>query len=360
MTEIEDRNKLNAIPQDINIKQIETEQIYKSEETKEENNLIRVDSKFQSFKKANIKKHNKINIVLDDTDDIKEKQDKTETSDEKIKRISDKIKTQLYFSEIPKDIEISTMTMTCATKAKFNLRNIGYYFGLIPQKIMSIKYGLEDDTNRSLYKKHKKRVSEKKKKKNNFYNSVSIEVMSREKKVINIKIFLNGSIQMTGCKDIYNSIDALHILFVELSKTRGVYNTSTRKIEDVTFLIKTDPSTLIIDNLLNIKIAMINSNYDIGFEIDRDKLFGLVQTYNASFDPNLHAGVIIKYDSNGKIVSIFVFESGAIIITGANNGKQINEAYTFISKLLLNNYKYINKLDLLSNSAILMFLSSNK
>ena len=83
---------------------------------------------------------------------------------------------------------------------------------------------------------------------------------------------------MTGCKDIYNSIDALHILFVELSKTRGVYNTKTRKIEDVTFLIKTDPSALIIDNLLNIKIAMINSNYDIGFEIDRDKLFGLVES----------------------------------------------------------------------------------
>ena len=105
---------------------------------------------------------------------------------------------------------------------------------------------------------------------------------------------------------------------------------------------------------------MINSNFNIGFKVDRDKLYDLIHTKNiaeCSYDPIIHACVNIKYECDKKTVSIFVFESGSIIITGANNGKHILDAYNFINKLLCNNYKQIYKSNILSNSTILMYLA---
>ena len=59
----------------------------------------------------------------------------------------------------------------------------------------------------------------------------------------------------------------------------------------------------------------------------------------ASFEPCTHACVNIKYIYKQKTqfekkISIFVFESGSIIITGANNTEHILEGYKFINNIL--------------------------
>jgi len=57
------------------------------------------------------------------------------------------------------------------------------------------------------------------------------------------------------------------------------------------------------------------------------------QKYECKYDPNNHASVDIKYVINDeKSISIFVFESGAINITGANDCTQVVDAYNFIRR----------------------------
>ena len=99
-----------------------------------------------------------------------------------------------------------------------------------------------------------------------------------------------------------------------------------------------------VNNIYNIKIVMINSNFKMKFKIDRENLYQIVndKKIECSYEPCTHACVNIKYIyKNIKKISIFVFESGAIIITGANNSDHILEAYNFINELLKNNYKNI-------------------
>jgi TATA-box binding protein (TBP) (component of TFIID and TFIIIB) len=271
---------------------------------------------------------------------------------------SDNIGEELKLNIIPSDIIISTMTIVCKSEAKFCVKNIGYFLELDKNKIFSVNYSLDPKSNRTINNIKKKRNIKNKKNKNNFYNQVSIVVFSDEGKKINIKLFSNGSIQMTGCKDIKNSLNALNNLFMELKKTKAVYDPVNNKIIEKPFV--EDINELSIDKITKFKIAMINSNFNIGFKVDRDKLYDLINTKNiaeCSYDPIIHACVNIKYECDNKTVSIFVFESGSIIITGANNGKHILDAYNFINKLLCNNYKQIYKSNILSNSTILMYLA---
>jgi len=103
-----------------------------------------------------------------------------------------------------------------------------------------------------------------------------------------------------------------------------------------------DNDFLNIKNITNFEIRMINTNFNIGFQINRDRLYQLLldNGYDATFDPIIHACVNIKYyiSEVNKIVSIFVFESGSITIAGSNSCFQILTTYNFINKFILSNY----------------------
>ena len=93
------------------------------------------------------------------------------------------------------------------------------------------------------------------------------------------------------------------------------------------------------------QIRMINTNFNIGFQINRNKLYQLLieHGYDVSFDPIIHACVNIKYNIKqlNKTVSIFVFESGSITIAGSNSCYQILLTYNFINTFILSNYNYL-------------------
>ena len=63
------------------------------------------------------------------------------------------------------------------------------------------------------------------------------------------------------------------------------------------------------------------------------------------YEPSIHACVNIKFrpTSLPKNVSIFVFQSGNLIITGAKNIENILESYNYINHLLGSNKKLIQK-----------------
>ena len=104
------------------------------------------------------------------------------------------------------------------------------------------------------------------------------------------------------------------------------------------------PENLDVSKVKNIKIRMINSNFSIGFKVNRDQLYQLLLSENVDcrYEPCVHACVNIKYKYDAEnVISIFIFESGAIIITGAKNKDHIIKAYNFtVDKL----YTYYNKI----------------
>jgi TATA-box binding protein (TBP) (component of TFIID and TFIIIB) len=123
------------------------------------------------------------------------------------------------------------------------------------------------------------------------------------------------------------------------------------------------------------KIVLINSDYYLGFEIKRDVLQELLtHKYNifSSYEPCIYPGVNSKYyfnhqyknnqfegkcycdvycngkgngEGNGecKKITIAIFQSGSIIITGARNMEQIKCAHKFINTIIDENYESIKK-----------------
>ena len=251
----------------------------------------------------------------------------------------------LDLTKIPKDIRISTITITCRLDTIFNTINIERYLDL-DDDIVTVKSLRVNRT--ILVTKKRRKTKTRKTKKNAFYNQVSVGIKKQDnivkKGIINIKLFINGAIQITGCKSIIDFKNSLTILFNKLKTVKGVYDSKTDTIIDKYFV--NDLNLLELKHINKIKIAMINSNFNIGFSIDRENLYGLLLSNNitCSYDPVIHACVNIKYNyDDKKKISIFVFEKGTIIITGVNNCEQIIAAHKFINTYLNKNYNSISK-----------------
>jgi len=258
--------------------------------------------------------------------------------------LRDKILEALIIKKLPDDVCISTMTVCCELDIEFRVNNIAKYIDLNKNSIIGISYGRYDDitTNRSILPRKKLK---KKKGKRVFYNQVSLAIMipSKKEKPINIKLFTNGSIQMTGCKSVENVVDVLEKIFDELKTVKAIIDIKQMKMIDKTFI--NDHTKLYLNNVNNITIGMINSNFRYPNKIDRLKLFNLLTAENISckYDPSNHACVNIKFNCADKTISIFVFEKGPIVITGAKNCDHILAGYNFINKYLLSNHFKIIK-----------------
>ena len=86
---------------------------------------------------------------------------------------------------------------------------------------------------------------------------------------INIKLFKNGSVQMSGCKSVKNINIVLNKLIYKLKEIKAIMDDG--KLNIIKFIDEPDKITI-----LNFKIDMINSNYKVNMQIDRSKLFSLL------------------------------------------------------------------------------------
>ena len=266
---------------------------------------------------------------------------------------------------LPYDLTISTATITCKlNNVIFNVANIAYYFNDFDDIVIGKRYGNRIINNLVNVKKLKKEKKKKRKEKKNFFNQVPLIFrtatlmgedldklnLKESLKNINVKLFINGSIQMTGCKHLDNVKKCMEILFNKLKIVKAIW-TPDFKFEKKTFVQFTNDSNNIdicenkllnINNIKNFEIRMINTNFNIGFQINREKLHQLLldNGYDTSFNPIIHACVNVKYTipNTNKTVSIFVFESGSITIAGSDSCFQILQTYNFINKFILSNY----------------------
>ena len=200
-----------------------------------------------------------------------------------------------------------------------------------------------------------------------FYNSCSIITKGGLKiKCINIKLFNNGKITLTGSKHEMDGYKACCVLLDYLKNEKDIF------IEDEN---ENEISNLKIENY---KITMINSDFNTNFKIDLLKLLNILNTTDKNiftkFNPEKYRGLIIGYfwntnkkiqdgkcnctkkcngkgtgtgDGQCKKITISIFKSGSIIITGGRLIEQVNDAYKNINSILKKHYFEIIKLSIL-------------
>jgi TATA-box binding protein (TBP) (component of TFIID and TFIIIB) len=252
---------------------------------------------------------------------------------------------KMEINNLPDGVKVATMCSSCVLGVKLELDNIEKYMALHEDNILTIKRSKENIRTLIELKKPTKRSSNPKYKEvsNNFYNSITLIVrvttgptqnINLEPR-INVKLFKNGSLQMSGCKNVENINIVLGKILEKLKAVKG--KLEDNKIKEITFI---DELSKIAIN--NFKIDMIYCNYKIQFEIDREKLYDLLKKKKVKciYEPCIRACVTIKFIStqdniDSKEVSIFIFKKGNIIITGARSKKQVLEAYNYINNIFI-------------------------
>ena len=179
----------------------------------------------------------------------------------------------------------------------------------------------------------------KKKKTTTFYNQLTM-LIENDSKIANVKVFNNGKIQMTGIKKTESCEKILNIIKNKIIELNLASNTKNI-------------------NVISSNIVLINSDFSMGYKINPDILYREVLNKNifVTYEPCIYPGVNIKYylrndqETNGicpcesqcngkgkngacKKVTIAVFNSGNIIITGANCKEQLVVCYNFIKTMI--------------------------
>jgi Transcription factor TFIID (or TATA-binding protein, TBP) len=246
-------------------------------------------------------------------------------------------------------LRISTMTTTCQIGSKIILDNlfkdikpIPYWF--LGEGILKMEYkGETKGICRNDIMLRRKRV------KKTFFNqsSLVVRLLIHEDiwKEVNIKLFSNGGVQMTGVPDDRTGQKAIEWLATEIEKKYPTTFPTPRRIH-------------------RYETQLVNSDYSIGVPIRREKLHKiLVETYGlfSTFESTIYQGVNTKFYFNKarktgppgicpcpnpcegtgsgeaigdcKRITISPFQTGRIIITGARSLEQIEEAYHFMNDI---------------------------
>lgn len=192
--------------------------------------------------------------------------------------------------------------------------------------------------------------------KTSFFNQATLvvrrEVSHHNWKEINVKLFRNGGVQMTGVRSIEMASDTLRWLIPYL------------QIMCIALPIFTS-----VPNIHKEQVQLVNTDFSIGAKVRRDVLYRiLVEKYrlNSSYESAIYQGVKTKYFYNAqrpasappglcpctklckgtgdgsvigacKKITISPFQTGQVIITGARDMAQIYEAYEFIKEVFRTN-----------------------
>lgn len=276
----------------------------------------------------------------------------------------------------PTPYRISTITATGSVNTELDLDLLFNHFqaliiengvGKTPEHKYGVVYAeFSKQKSETYYTNFSKKFLSQKKKENKskrFDNQLTVIYKYNDESLMNIKMFKNGNIQITGVKSIQDGSKMIDIL---VSVIKNICINEPKAVKDIEKISN-----------VNYKVALINSDFKIGFEIKRDKLYTiLINNYHnkCSFEPCIYPGVKIQYfwnshnykengvcycktqcsvgknDGHGenrcKKITIAVFQSGCIIITGAQTTEQIDEVYNFICNVLNHHFEHLKKVNL--------------
>lgn len=262
------------------------------------------------------------------------------------------------------DLRVSTMVITANWGTQINLDKL---FGLLPTILIPIWYPGEgilkfENKNMVLGASYKDVFTNRTITKKSFFNQSTMvlrriidksETDKTDKKdnwkEVNVKLFANGGIQMTGITSIdfaKRTADWLLDEFQKLSESPFVGPASIQKFS----------------------VQLINTDYSINKFINQDALHKIfINDYNlfSMLEKTIYQGLNTKYfynttnntgvcncsksckgqgmgdgDGECKRITMSIFRTGKIIITGARDMGQIRSAYTFLNSIL-NKYSKI-------------------
>lgn len=170
------------------------------------------------------------------------------------------------------------------------------------------------------------------KEKSAFYNCfvVTLRVLYKGLfKEIHVKIFNTGKLEIPGIRCNKLLIKVMDLL-VEILKP----------------LVSDESITYDINNC---ETVLINSNFNCGFYINRDKLLDILKykyKINCIFDSCQYPGIQCKYhytDDSGKDykISFMIFRTGSVLIVGKCEEDILIKVYNFIKELLITEYPNI-------------------
>lgn len=232
-------------------------------------------------------------------------------------------------NEIPYNISIVTMSLRCKIGTIFKLNNIFNYMALDKNNIVSIKSDVGQRCIPEFYKNNKK----------NFHNQQTVIIKIDQNRTLNVKLFKNGSIQLTGCKKLQECNIAIDKLIKRL-KERLILNSPTC-IKEILFV--NEPEKIKISDFT---IDLINTNFAVRYEINKEKILDIAKREKiVGFIKPSYSGVNIKFElknpppqvkpnKSSKYIHIFIFGTGKIIITAAKRPEDIKDAYIFIVNFL--------------------------
>jgi len=178
------------------------------------------------------------------------------------------------------------------------------------------------------------------KQKGAFYNCfvIILRVKIYEKyNEYHVKVFNTGKLEIPGIKN----DDELNIIL------ENVLSNLNNHILD----IKTTDNT---------ETVLINSNFDCGFYLDRNKLFNILKTkYNIQsvFDPCSYPGIQCRifFDKSNELsneyslsygkVSFMIFRTGSVLIVGKCNMDVLFKIYEHVKYILHGEFKEIYEMD---------------
>jgi hypothetical protein len=251
-------------------------------------------------------------------------------------------------------LRVSTMVVTANFGTKLNIPEL---FANIHHAIIPLWYPAEgilkiEHKDRVLGESYRDALTKRKISDKCFFNQATLVVRrinpaNGEWKEVNLKLFANGGVQITGIVSKEFAQDVLAWAIEQISALPGG-----------TFI---DPPAI-----SKFAVQLINSDFKVGAMLNRDKLHELLtRRYGllSMLESTIYQGVNTKYyynkvtkdksrpgqclctafckgqgtgDGEGecKRVTMSFFQTGNIIITGARDMDQIHEAYQFVNKFL--------------------------
>ena len=249
-------------------------------------------------------------------------------------------------------LRISTLVTTGHLGSTINLKHLFDQIGedLIPigyasEGFLKMEHGANVVGHSARDMLTKRRVSDK-----TFFNQSTLVIRKRrgdtpDYKEVNVKLFANGGFQMTG------------VTSEEFS--RAVLDFMLQKFSTLAIPISEAP--LVVQKFA---IQLLNSDYKMSALLKRAELHRILcQQYRLSstLETTIYQGVNTKYYYNEaapttrgicmcpkfcngqgdgtqlgscKKITIAAFQTGSIIITGARNKRQLDEAYSFMNDVL--------------------------
>lgn len=251
---------------------------------------------------------------------------------------------------------VSTITCNASVSSKVVLESFFEHVHIAPTDFLWAEHGAKSRGTRPKKKKGGEGTKERK----YFDNQVTVIVYVADGYYPNIKLFRNGNIQMTGIRTPADGEQMVHRIANEVARIAKEQDANiVKRIEDI---VPTD-----------FTIRMINCDFGFPFKIRRKNLhLILMNQYQnvCSFQPLTYPGVKLQYfwnktascrngicpcerdcfgkgsgsgEGECKKVTVAIFDSGKILITGANSFDQVNDAYRYICSIIQHHQMEIQK-----------------